>query len=174
MRAPVTKLLAFKLLAFALIAALAAGAADAAKKKPRLKRAAPAVTTDYDGTPIIMKGMRTGYPQDIMKDEPGTRSRTTEPRTTVPKTDEFKTGEPGTRAIRRVGSSTYVPPPVPSPMNGGPSPQDILRGSPQINTQPQINTFSDRVTQCNHSFALGAGVGNNPTERGAYVRQCAN
>lgn len=161
MRAPVTKLLVF-----ALMAAVAAGTADAAKKKSRVKRAAPAITTDYDGTPIIMKGMSTGYPKDIMKDEPGMRPRTTEP----------QTGEPGTRAVRRaVGSSTYVPPPVPSPMAGGPSPQEILRGAPQINPPvQQNNSFSDRVIQCNHSFPLNAGIGNNPTERGAYVRQCAN
>ena len=164
MRAPVSKLLAF-----ILTAALAISAADAAtKKKSRVKRAAPAVTTDYDGTPIIMKGMpRTGYPSSIMKDEPGTRPSTT----TTP-----QTGEPGTRTVRRaVGSSTYVPPPVPSPMAGGPSPQEILRGAPQLNPQPSVNnSFSDRVTRCNHSFALGAGVGNNPTTRDAYVRSCAN
>lgn len=165
MRAPVTKLLAFLL-----TAALAVSAADAAtKKKSRVKRA-PVVAMDYDGTPIIMKGMpRTGYPSSIMKDEPGTRSRTT---TTPPS----QTGEPGTRTVRRaVGSSTFVPPPVPSPMAGGPSPQEILRGAPQINAPvQQNNSFSDRVTRCNHSFPLNAGIGNNPTTRDAYVRHCAN
>ena len=160
MRAPVSKLLAF-----VLVAAMAVSAADAAtKKKSRVKRAAPAVTTDYDGTPIIMKGMpRTGYPSSIMKDEPGTRTQTTTP----------QAGEPGTRTVRRaVGSSTYVPPPVPSPMAGGPSPQEILRGAPQINPPvQQNNSFSDRVTRCNHSFALGAGVGNNP--RRARTSDCS-
>ena len=39
---------------------------------------------------------------------------------------------------------------------------------------PPINSFSDRVTGCNHSFPLNAGIGNNPTDRSAYVRQCAN
>jgi hypothetical protein len=169
MRAPVTKLLAL-----ILTVALAVSAADAAtKKKSRVKRA-PTVATDYDGTPIIMKGMSTGYPSSIMKDELGTRSRTT----ATPKAEPDatpKTGETQTRPIRRVGSSTYVPPPNPSPMAGGPSPQEILRGAPQLNPAPSVNnSFSDRVTRCNHSFALGAGVGNNPTTRDAYVRSCAN
>ena len=39
---------------------------------------------------------------------------------------------------------------------------------------PPINSFSDRVNNCNHSFPLNAGIGNNPTDRSAYVRQCAN
>jgi hypothetical protein len=39
---------------------------------------------------------------------------------------------------------------------------------------PPINSFSDRVTGCNHSFPLNAGIGNNPTDRSAYIRQCAN
>lgn len=168
MRAPVTKLLAF-----ILTAAVAVGAADAAtKKKSRVKRA-PTVATDYDGTPIIMQGMpRTGYPSSIMKDEPGTRSRTT----TTPQTTTPNSTEPGTRTVRRaVGSSSYVPPPNPSPMAGGPSPQEILRGAPQLNPAPSVNnSFSDRVTRCNHSFPLNAGVGNNPTTRDAYVRSCAN
>jgi hypothetical protein len=158
-----------KLLAFAVIAAVAGGAADAAKKK-RVKRA-PAVATDYDGTPIIMRGMKTGYPYSIMKDEPGTRSRPA----VEPKSGETKTGETKVRPIRRIGSSTYVPPPVPSPMAGGPSPQEILRGAPRLNPTPSVNnSFNDRVVRCNHSFPLNAGIGNNPSDRSAYVRQCAN
>jgi hypothetical protein len=39
---------------------------------------------------------------------------------------------------------------------------------------PPINSFSDRVTQCQHSFPLNAGLGNNPTNRDFYVRYCAN
>ena len=134
------------------------------KKKPRVKHAAPAVTTD-DGTPIIMKGLpRTGYPSSIMKEEQGTRPGAAQP----------QTGGPGT-VRRAVGSSTYVPPPVPSPMAGGPSPQDILRSAPQLNPPvQQNNSFSDRVTRCNHSFTFGAGVGNNPRDRDSYVRSCVN
>jgi hypothetical protein len=39
---------------------------------------------------------------------------------------------------------------------------------------PPINSFSDRVTQCNQSYTFNAGVGNNPVGRDAYVRSCAN
>jgi hypothetical protein len=46
--------------------------------------------------------------------------------------------------------------------------------SPGVYRPPPINSFSDRVTNCNHSFPLNAGIGNNPTDRSAYVRQCAN
>ncbi len=46
--------------------------------------------------------------------------------------------------------------------------------SPGVYRPPPMNSFSDRVTNCNHSFPLNAGIGNNPTDRSAYVRQCAN
>ena len=46
--------------------------------------------------------------------------------------------------------------------------------STSVYKPPPINSFSDRVTGCNHSFPLNAGIGNNPTDRSAYVRQCAN
>ena len=35
---------------------------------------------------------------------------------------------------------------------------------------PAINSFSDRVIGYNESFTFNAGVGNNPTNRDAYVR----
>jgi hypothetical protein len=46
--------------------------------------------------------------------------------------------------------------------------------APGVYRPPPINSFSDRVRDCNHSFPLNAGIGNNPTDRSAYVRQCAN
>ncbi|MFL6799720.1 MAG: hypothetical protein ACJ8F3_20175 [Xanthobacteraceae bacterium] len=39
---------------------------------------------------------------------------------------------------------------------------------------PPIDSFSDRVSRCNHSFTFNAGVGNNPLDRDAYVRSCVN
>ncbi len=79
--------------------------------------------------------------------------------------------EPGERrrTVSR-GSSSYLPP-VPSP-----SPPSVMPLGPPPGPYmpPPINSFSDRVTQCNHSFALNAGLGNNPTTRDAYVRYCAN
>jgi hypothetical protein len=39
---------------------------------------------------------------------------------------------------------------------------------------PSRPSFSDRVTNCIHSYPLNAGIGNNPTDQQAYIRQCAN
>ena len=137
-------------------------AASAARKKPRANRAAaPAVTYDYDGTPIIMKGYRSvrrgaGAPS-IMRDE----------------------GRPGTRAgrplARPVGSGIYIPPPVPSPNspNSPPSPV-LLQPPPAVYTPPRIDSPGDRATRCLHSFPLAGGVGNNPSDRDAFVRSCMN
>jgi hypothetical protein len=69
-----------------------------------------------------------------------------------------------------------VQPPVPSPFIGpppsinGPLSQPSFRAS----QPPRLNSFSDRVTSCLHSFPLAGGQGNNPSERDAYVRSCAN
>jgi hypothetical protein len=78
-----------------------------------------------------------------------------------------KKGEPRKRPR---GSSGYV---APTPL---PRTEPIIVGppSPGVYKPPPINSFSDRVNNCNHSFPLNAGIGNNPTDRNAYVRQCAN
>jgi hypothetical protein len=65
--------------------------------------------------------------------------------------------------------SLAVPPNVSSVPQQTPS-QPVL----QPYNPPKINTFSDRVTSCIQSFPLNAGIGNNPREPQAYVRQCAN
>ena len=46
--------------------------------------------------------------------------------------------------------------------------------SPGVYKPPPINSFGDRVTNCIHSFPLNAGIGNNPRDQQAYIRQCAN
>jgi hypothetical protein len=68
------------------------------------------------------------------------------------------------------GSSTSLPP-VPAP-----SVPSAIVSQPSVGVYkpPPINSFSDRVTQCQHSFPLNAGLGNNPTNRDFYVRSCAN
>jgi hypothetical protein len=68
------------------------------------------------------------------------------------------------------GSSTYLAPlPSPSPPLLGPIQPSLGPYAP-----PAINGPSDRATQCNHSFPLNAGLGNNPTNRDFYVRSCVN
>jgi hypothetical protein len=76
-----------------------------------------------------------------------------------------KKPEPSTRPR----GSGYVPP------TGLPRTEAItVPQAPGVYTPPRVNSFGDRVINCNHSFPLNAGVGNNPTDRGGYVRQCAN
>ncbi len=162
MQAPLSKLLTV-----AVAAVLALGTFDAAfagpKKKPRLKQQRPpivkqqrpAVQTfqrDIDGTPIIMQGYgaRRAVREESLPAQRGERPV----------------------AIPR-GSSTYIPPPVPSPYTGPPSPS-LLQPGPGVYNPPPINSFGDRVTNCIHSAPLNAGVGNNPTDRQMYIRQCAN
>jgi hypothetical protein len=158
----------------ALAAVIAAGTLDtafAAKKKRVYRERAPVsdqeqrkrdfnrdlgIRTDADGTPIIMRGY-------------GSHSK--KARTTVPEAEEpvLRADRPRPR-----GSSTYIPPPVPSP-SAGPTPQEILgQQTVQPYKPPPINTYSDRVTNCIHSFPLNAGIGNNPRDQQAYIRQCAN
>ncbi|MBX9840571.1 MAG: hypothetical protein K2Z80_02055 [Xanthobacteraceae bacterium] len=114
------------------------------------------IRTDADGTPIIMRGY-------------GSRTKTV--RAMVP-----EAAAPGLRTDRPrpYGSSTYIPPPVPSP-NAGPTPQEII-GQQTVRPYmpPPINTFGDRVTNCIHSFPLNRGLGNNPLDQQMYIRQCAN
>jgi hypothetical protein len=162
-----------KAILIALAAVIAAGTLDtaAAKKKRIYRERAPigdqeqrhrdfnrdlGIRTDADGTPIIMKGYG---------------SHAKKVRITVP-----EAAEPVLRADRPRprGSSTYIPPPVPSP-DAGPTPQQIIgRQTVQPYQPPPINTYSDRVTNCIHSFPLNRGLGNNPLDQQSYVRQCAN
>ena len=76
------------------------------------------------------------------------------------------------RAFPR-GSGAAYQPLVPSP-SGGLSTLTPLQRPAGPYQPPPINSFSDRATQCFHSFPLNAGLGNNPTNRDAYVRSCVN
>ena len=151
MRAPVLKILTIMLTAMFTLSML--GDALARQNKPRGKRPPP-MARDYDGTPVIMRGL--DQPRSIMRDEDEPRRRRAE----------------GMRAVPR-GSSTYIPPPVPSPGAGPPAPA-LLQPPAATYRPPPIDSFSDRVTSCVHSYPLNAGIGNNPTDRQAYIRQCAN
>ena len=134
---------------FAILFALATAQPAAARaKKHRVERSVPPAVTLNHGTPIIMQGL-------------------TWPKRPAPETDQPQQRAERPRMAPR-GSSSYVPPSVaPSPML-----------SPQPTVTPYqpapINSFSDRVTQCLHSFSFNAGLGNNPIGRDAYVRSCAN
>lgn len=160
--------LSSKCLVAVLAGAVALSCADAAmarSKKHRAVRhhAAPAATyhvrvpgelsvpVDSDGTPIIMQGYRHTRP--AKEPEQGKRRTVHIPR----------------------GSSTYIPPINPAP-NAANSPPNPVLNQPVVQPYkpPPINTFSDRVTNCIHSFPLQGGVGNNPSDQQMYIRQCAN
>jgi hypothetical protein len=153
-----------KTLAVAVVAIFALGAmgdADARQKKHRAKRSAtPALQYDSGGTPSIMRGGDRGI--SIMRDE------------NAPKGGGERQGQgerqAGPRKVPR-GSSTYIPPPVPSPNTGRAT---VAPATPGVYKPPPINSFGDRVTGCVHSYPLNAGIGNNPTDRQSYIRQCAN
>jgi hypothetical protein len=120
------------------------------KKHPVERPPQPALIQEEHGTPIIMQGLE--WPKRPARTEDQPKERAERPRT-IPR-----------------GGSTYMPP-VPAP--GVPS---AIAPQPSMGVYkpPPINSFSDRVTQCRHSFPLNAGLGNNPTNRDFYVRCCAN
>jgi hypothetical protein len=63
------------------------------------------------------------------------------------------------------GSGGFVPP--------AQLPRTPLLGQSQTvgpYNPPPISNPSDRITQFNHSFPLNGGLGNNPTNRDAYIR----
>ena len=151
-----------KALAIVLAAAVAFSACGAEQALARSKKqpAEPSVTMD-EGTPIIMQGLKLERPKKRPAATPGAA-------------DEEQAKERAERPVKIPrGSSSYVPPPVPSPLGGPPSPT-LLRPQVAPYQPPAINSFSNRVINCNQSFTFNAGVGNNPTNRDAYVRQCAN
>jgi hypothetical protein len=147
-----------KTLAVAVVAILALGTmgdADARQKKQSAKRSAT-LPPQYDssGTPSIMRGGDRGI--SIMRDENASKGEAKE------------AARP--RKVPR-GSSTYIPPPIPSPNTGRAT---VAPATPGVYKPPPINSFGDRVTGCVHSYPLNAGIGNNPTDRQSYIRQCAN
>jgi hypothetical protein len=139
------------------LCACGAEQALARSKKQTADPPVPSITMDDSGTPIIMQGLAI----ERARKRPGTADE-----------DQPKQRVERPITIRR-GSSAYVPPPVPSPSGGPPSPT-LLRPQVTPYQPPAINSFSDRVIGCNQSFTFNAGVGNNPPNRDAYVRSCAN
>ncbi len=144
------------------LAGFAVGVADTASaqpKKERLERplefapSVPNIMVDVDenGTPIIMKDSRARPKGPESEDRPSKRAeRPRDPR----------------------GSSAYVPP-IPLPNTGRSS---GIVAPPPVTTYnpPPINNPSERINQLNHSFPLNQGLGNNPTDRDAYIRYNLN
>src|SRR6185295_11323316 len=107
-----------------------------------------------NGTPVIMKDYHP-------------------PRLT---TEEAQPEQRADRPIRIPrGSSTYIPPPNPSPYSRSSLPAAALtQPAPAPYQPPPINTFSDRVTGAIHAYPLEKGIGNNPIDQQQFIRQRAN
>jgi len=110
-------------------------------------------------------------PYDIMVEEPGRRAqkprKTERPAVEQRAPDETKPPKKTAKPVPRGGG--YVPNmtlPRSEPVRVPPT-VDVYR-------PPPINSFSDRVRNCIHSYPLNAGIGNNPTDQSSYIRQCAN
>lgn len=142
-----------KVLSLILTVVFALGAAETSSARPKHRVEAPGMTRDDGGTPIIMQGLER-------------------PKRPVPDDDHPKQRAERPRMLPR-GSSGYYLPPI-RPPSGGPASALVIRPSPAPYKPPPINSFSDRATQCVHSFPLNAGMGNNPVDRDAYVRSCVN
>jgi hypothetical protein len=112
---------------------------------------------DANGVPILIKGY-SSVPK-------GGAAPSAAPSEERPK---LRADRPIPRGSGYVPSS-LVPPNVGSVPQQTPSAQIVQPYNP-----PRINTFSDRVTNCIHSFPLNAGIGNNPRDQQSYIRQCAN
>jgi hypothetical protein len=85
----------------------------------------------------------------------------------------YQSGSGRGRVIPQVGGPITVPPPH-TGLPDLPARQLLQASPPPVYAAPSRPTFSDRVTNCIHSYALNAGVGNNPTNQTAYMGQCVN
>lgn len=148
---PQRKILLTATLAAALILPLTdAGMARSKKSSPGDDLG---IRTDAYGVPIIMKGYRSDRAA-TQRSGPADRKQASRP-ARIPR-----------------GSSTYIPPPVPSPSG---SRVGVTTGQAvQPYNPPPITTFGDRVNSAIQSYPLNKGLGNNPTDMQMYIRQNSN
>jgi hypothetical protein len=103
-------------------------------------------TTNCYGTPIIMQGM--GCPKRVAHSAEAQEAPT--PR--------------GPRRRARGSGGAYVPAYQPTPS----LPQS--QASTGVYIPPPVSNPSAQINQLNQSFPFNAGLGNNPTNRDAYIR----
>jgi hypothetical protein len=143
MSMPLSRLVA---LALAVLVLGAAATASARPKKHSAERASTPATDCY-GTPIIMQGVdcpkRTARGEE---QEPATE-RKERPRVTA-----------------RGSGGPYIAPRLTTPS------LVLPQQSASPYTPPPINNPSERIQQLNQSFQFNGGLGNNPTNRDAYIR----
>jgi len=142
----------------AAVTALTLSVADTAWAQRALEFApsVPNIMVDVDGngTPIIMKGLRSRPKKPESEDVDRPSKQVERPR------------------MAPRGSSAYVAPtPLPNTArsSGIAAPPPVTPYNP-----PAINNPSERINQLNQSFPLNGGLGNNPTNRDAYIRYNLN
>ena len=142
-------------LAFAVFVLGAATTASARPKKPSAEHTATTTTNCY-GTPVIMQGMdcptrpvRAAEQEQQQKQEEQEQAtkRAERPRLTA-----------------RGSSGAYI-----APVQRTPS-LTLQQPSAGVYIPPPVNNPSAQINQLNHSFPLNGGLGNNPTNRDAYIR----
>jgi hypothetical protein len=101
-------------------------------------------TTNCYGTPIIMAGM--GCPKRVARGE-----------------EQTQRGDRPRRRARGSGGP-YIPAYQPTP--------SLPQSQPSVGVYipPPVSNPSAQVNQLNQSFPFNAGLGNNPTNRDAYIR----
>ena len=70
--------------------------------------------------------------------------------------------------IPRGSSGPYIAPPLRTPS------LTLTQPSVAPYVPPPVNNPSERINQLNQSFPLDGGLGNNPTNRDAYIRYNLN
>ena len=136
-------------------AVLVLGAATTASARPMKQSAEHTATTTTNcyGTPLIMQGMdcpthpvRTAEQEQQQEQEQATK-RAERPRLTA-----------------RGSSGAYI-----APVQRTPS-LTLTQPSTGPYIPPPISNPSAQINQLNQSFPLNGGLGNNPTNRDAYIR----
>ena len=123
------------------------------KRHPAAQRPPAQVTTNCDGTPIIMQGM---------------------PCRQLPASATEQTGEQPPKGVERRRLTTrgsggpYVPSVQRTPSVG------LSQPSGSVYTPPAIANPSERIKDLNSSFPLNGGLGLNPSNRDDYIRYNLN
>jgi hypothetical protein len=135
------------------VAVLVLGTATTASARPKkhiqsAERTEMATTNCY-GTPIIMQGM--DCPRRTARGEEQEQEQVT------------KRAE-RSRVTRRGSSGAY------NPALLSPPSLPLSQPSAGVYIPPPVANPSAQINQLNHSFPLNGGLGNNPTNRDAYIR----
>ena len=142
---------ASKAFALGLVLVFCASGAEQAAARSQKHRfdslTVPSIPVDATGTPVIMQGLE--QPSKAVEDRHHERKEAKRP-VYIPR---------GTASLVPGGSSS-----LPRTPSLGP-PLAVTPYNP-----PPINSPSDRVIQSNQSFPFNGGLGNNPSNRDAYIR----